>query len=480
MKPIFAPALCAFLFVLSCAMNKAPTESNQGATHLTAQPMKPPDAPPDLLLVLVGGLRADFGVPQILESGIRANTVPEHIPMARFQNTYVQSTIPLVSLGTVLTSRYPAAIPLCGLISRLPSDQAEHPWCTELPDMYTTLPELLAIYGYKTAIFHAGISGASLITDGFAEAEDCTVSWQSSQTDWNRVTQSAESWWRDNSGHPRLLVVVTSDLNLSFRKDLVQRMGIPISEAIQLRHHGPWPSEKIAEVYQGEVGQLAESIGGLMTGLHRLGSTTLTTVVGGLNGASLGESTGVGPIPRIFTFHDIPLERTSHVPLLVYGPDNTDTIDIATPTELIDVLPTMAWWANAVVPQHAQGTNLLLRATNPYAEGMAYTETGDTLQLRQGQYLYMFRNVRHHMSTIDPRLTAALNNPRGLIITQGLWNIEDDSAQLKNIISQERSKATRLKQSIKRIRNERATPPPDYIHTDELLEMHLTKAEGYW
>ncbi|MDP6934216.1 MAG: hypothetical protein QGG40_14925, partial [Myxococcota bacterium] len=267
---------------------------------------------------------------------------------------------------------------------------------------------------------------------------------------------------------------------LSYRKDLLHQMGVPVDKPMQLSHKGPWPIEDVTRVYQEEVSQVAETIGALMNRLNEVGGESLRTIVGGLHGLSLGETTGIGPIPTIFTFLDIPLERTSHVPLLVYGPDSAEVIDVTTPTELIDILPTFAGWAGAVVPQLAQGTNLTDRATTPDAQGRAYTETGDTLQIRRGKYLYMFRNVSHHMSSIDPHLTDSLNKPNGRTITQGLWNLDTDPTQEQNMFLRESTRSTDLRNAILQIRRELATPPPDYADSDRLLKLHLTKAEGYW
>ena len=106
----------------------------------------PPDSPPDLILVLTPGLRADVTTPgaeQALFEGLSA------LPWRRFTQAYAQSCSPHTSMGSLLTGLYPSAIPLCGSYAgdSLVPNSEESPWCSELPERRYTLPEVVELEG---------------------------------------------------------------------------------------------------------------------------------------------------------------------------------------------------------------------------------------------------------------------------------------------------------------------------------------------
>ncbi len=75
------------------------------------------DVQPDIVLVLTSGLREDTDDHRATSLLLETTGVQ---PGLRFTAAYSQTVQPYISLGSMLTGRYPSAIPLCG-VSRTPS-----------------------------------------------------------------------------------------------------------------------------------------------------------------------------------------------------------------------------------------------------------------------------------------------------------------------------------------------------------------------
>lgn len=126
-----------------------------------------PEHPPDIVLIVLSGLRADVG-----EDGAEAALYRgmNMSPNLRFTNAYAQSCTPFASLGSLLTGRYPSAIPLCGTYdpnSLVPRESNETAWCATIPEQTWTLPEVLGVYGYRTGAY---VSNAERHTNGLGDA----------------------------------------------------------------------------------------------------------------------------------------------------------------------------------------------------------------------------------------------------------------------------------------------------------------------
>ena len=184
---------------------------------------EPTTAPPDLILVLIPGLRADQGgdihaagaVLAPFEDQIRLNAT----------SAYAQTTSAQVSLGSLLVGMYPSAIPLCGSTTLQPSDQKTN-WCEQIPTHRATLPKVLRAYGYRTAFFSTHLTRSDLMSAHFDATHDLSVSSSDHTTPWAALGTSIQQWWESEALHPRFMVIVLSDLEVQHRADLRQAMGV--------------------------------------------------------------------------------------------------------------------------------------------------------------------------------------------------------------------------------------------------------------
>ena len=159
--------------------------------------------------------------------------------------------------------------------------------------------------------------------------------------------------------------------------------------------------------------------------LHRRGERT-----------TLGERWGWENSP-IGPFHDdIVLDRTSHVPLLVWGLRAAGiTRQIDQPVELVDILPTFASLAGGMLPAGLQGQVLTATPFQEDPDAVAWVEFGDVLA--------------------DP------------------WQKHD-------LALEEPWLAAEMRQIMIRIRSGPAAPDEEAARPDRLWELRMTQSQGYW
>lgn len=178
-----------------------------------------------MILVLVAGLRTDSpGSPGAEQAFLEP--FDGRIAL-RATAAYAQSPVPRVSLGSLLTGRYPSAIPLCGDVVEDPEVEIEQPWCHAMPQDRETLPGVSSLYGFRTALFQSNLAGGEQLGQAFQHHGDLTESWTSWETPWERLEDEVGEWWSDNAAHPRLLVLMLPDLQVQHRPDLREAMGLP-------------------------------------------------------------------------------------------------------------------------------------------------------------------------------------------------------------------------------------------------------------
>ncbi|MFT5686774.1 MAG: arylsulfatase A-like enzyme [Myxococcota bacterium] len=404
--------LSLLIFLLSCTTSQEASQQVQ----------------PDIILLLSNGLRAD-GTDALL-SGLALS------PDWRFSSAYSQSPVPFTSLGSVLTGRYPSAIPMCGVPYRHVADIEAMPWCAGIPSERHTLPSVLALYGYTTAL----LTDTTLLRDHLGS----TFSEQ-------LADDEVAEWWAGVTG-PRLLVV--SDSTLMLKTDATLRQAS--SDAIQARF------QEASETLGQRWGSLLST---LPTNNRRL-------VVAGLHGQNLKESGGGGSLPKNPLFNDIILERTVHVSLLVFGEPTPRTI--TPPVELLDILPTALVWAGAAPLAGLPGTDLHSEAD---PSGHAYAELGDMLMVRQGAEMLSLRAMLHHITALDPQLDQALQHPTGHL---HLHNVESDPLQTADLVREDLDRREELLLSLRAIRAGDAAPPPKAMTDEHLQAIRMTASEGYW
>ena len=376
---------------------------------------------PDLVLVLVAGLRADIpGQPaaearflQPVDDALSTLGLKTH---RRFTAAYAQSSHGFMSLGSILAGRYPSNIPLCSTAGVPAGQLKSREWCLRFPAARPTLPRVLAAYGYNTALLSAGIEGANYLAGEFAQVWHFqpTILAAPAQEGvaWGKLRKQARTWWTQQSSGPRLLVVASADLDLRI---LVNRSpdrlkfggggagDLPASDAGS-------PTAASRELY----GRMARTAGSRVARLlldlpDGGGARPRWIVVAGLHGMNLIEPKGFpsespNEAGRDFHSHFL-LDRTLRVPLLVAGPGlGAGTYD--RPVELIDILPTLAKVARARLPAGIHGRNLLAREPDP--DPVAYAQFGDMRCLRSGPLMLTFRGFLHSASSLDPDIPGTL------------------------------------------------------------------------
>ncbi len=395
-----------------------------------APPRPEPGVQPDVVLVLLSGLREDGSAPPATETLIAAVGTPA----VRFTAAYSQSVNPYISAGSLLTGRYPAAIPICSRPQQ--HTQQEDPFCMTLPERTPTIPEVMGLYGYSSALVTVNSSDLQPLARGV----DAHLESRSSVPDqaWSEAVVQAQGWWQAHTDTPRLLIVAGDLHTQGLESAIVQaRSAHLLSEAdrdIYRAEHPdivsrfapgmPWPiladsgRALIHAAYDTAAGQVGAQVAELLGGLAPAERPQWTAITA-LHGMTLGESTGCRSPEQLSPgSHIVLLDRTLRVPLLLYGPEPvTRTIAVDHPVELLDLMPTLATLAGAVLPAALPGADLLPQITAPGEEEIAYAEFGDMLALRYQDTLLTFRSQIHGINSADPRLTERLlqTAPRSLV-----------------------------------------------------------------
>lgn len=454
-------------------------------TPVTAPADPPPSAgpPPDLVLVLAAGLRADPRDQPMAEAAFL-----EALPGTRYRDAYAQSPSPFVSLGSILTGRYPSSIPLCGFFASSTSGASGDPfqalgstWCARLPADQPTLPSVLGLYGYRSLALVSGLDQAQRVLGGFQEVQQ--VPFTGPGTDPEALTAAAARWWGEtttvDSPGPRLLVAVLADLLVSHRPDLRERMDLDrltrdIPEARFRR--GKLPGEdQVVQVYQEEARRVGSLVADLLQALPPSGDRPRQAWVAGLNGQSLLEQRGfylmsVPPISTSFV-----VDRGVHVPLVRVDPE--ERAQVEGPVELLDLLPTFCSLAGAAPPAGIPGQDLRLPVP---PDALAWAEFGDTLMLRSGPFSLLFRAWVHNTTSLDARVTTLLEDPRILRHPRrlALYHVLRDPWQEQDLRLQEPQVFHALWSRAVQVRRGPAAPPS--LAPDQVRDIHLTPSQGYW
>jgi len=487
----------------------------------------------DMVVVLVAGLRAD---PRDSSQAEQAFLEPFQGRISlRATAAYAQSPVPRVSLGSLLTGRYPSAIPLCGAIVEDPQARVEQPWCHAMPQNRETLPGVASLYGYRTAMFYTNLAGGEDLGQAFQHAVDLTESWTSWETPWERLEAEAGEWWSEHAGHPRLLVLMLPDLQVQHRPDLREAIGLPgqpderegalrrdlrpsilaeLERSGELsridglgdesgrrkltpsggkrpetrapsgpRGGGPgggraasdWQyldRATVLKTYTNGARDLGVHVDRLLDSLAPSQRERIV-LLSSTNGISLGERSGTTVQPHGFAWSNLVLDRTVHVPLAFVGSHPTETQLIEHPVELADIMPTLLSKAGAVVPHGLPG-GVLTDPVSSTKDEQAYTEFGDMLAIRRGEHLLTFRAMLHHCTSLDPDLTEMLLSP-GNESAFSLHDVDADPMQENNLASDISS----LEEALIELRTGLGAPP-DHISDEQFRQLRLTPTEGYW
>lgn len=218
-----APLALTLALAAGCAVERA--DPGAKATPAVDQAAAATAATtPDLALLWVSGLRADAPGADGAEAAF-FQAIPL-TPAVRYHGVYAQSASPFISLGTVLTGRYASAIPMCGTYVGGAASAEGRAWCADIPDDRVTLPELLSLYGYRTALVTAGKPEMEAIADEFQTWIDVPPHGAEATVDWGELQGQVQTWWSADSTSPRLLVVVADDLSMTAIPRMQAELGL--------------------------------------------------------------------------------------------------------------------------------------------------------------------------------------------------------------------------------------------------------------
>ena len=427
-----------------------------------------------MVLVLIGGLR---GSGKELAGAEKQFIEQLSLPQARrFTSAYAQTPDVFLSFASLLTGRYTTSVPICGRVNGRQASQNNR-WCHQIPQEIPSLPEVLSHYGYRTLLLNSRFQGAEIFSREFQQHGDSGPTNQLATT-WQYLAQQSQRWWQSNAQHPRLLVVVTTDLVLETRTDLHQSLDVARPQdprkGIGLTLWGDRP-DHTRQQYQQRSAEIGGHIAKL---LQPLKADKPIIVVGGLHGISLVENT---PFPRqpvsALSSHTL-LDRTLRVPLLVHGPGITPAAQHQ-PVELVDILPTLLAQAGAKNPAGISGWNLLSKNKDP--DPVAYSQFGDMRSLRSGPFLLTYRGFVHGAGTLDPRIAEGLNwamsRERHKLF---LHQVEQDPMQRNNVSHNDPQQFLNIYQQLIQREAKLATPPPERLTPDRLQKIRLSAGQGYW
>lgn len=464
--------------VLACSSQSAPVVVERLAEATPDQP--------DIVLVMTSGLRADTAGKGAAEAEFAAGL---GIGGVRYTNAYAQSASAFVSFGSLITGRYATSLPLCGLFTSgvdgvmsahvQPNAVQDRAWCAQVPEGTRTLPEVMGLYGYETALMSAGLTGIELVAPGFATMVEIPEV-ATGGTDWSVLSAKATAWWNAHAGAPRPLVVQTSDLQVVQRPELLAEMGIGLTheaaEAIGESSMGSMDAGRAEAVYRKEARSVGARFGEIIAALAA--TRPRWVVATSTNGMSLLEPGGFADMPVPAFTASYCLDRIVHVPLIVSGPQPGAVTDDRI-VQLTDLLPTFAQIGHAVAPVDAVGHSLL----GDKGDGFAYSEFGDTLLLRQDNFVLVFRAFLHHGTMIDPQLDERLTDLRSgddpKFFT--LHEISRDPWQTENLRFQEPAHFQQLLAQMVALRRGAAAAPSDtWSDPRRLWEVRMARSQGYW
>lgn len=443
---------------------------------------EPPEAQPDLILVAVAGLRAGQfdGAEAAFLGGL------EREPTHRFEAAYTQSLAPLTSLASLLSGRYPSAIPFCGLHGR-EVEPAQRLWCASLPGDRHYLPGVLSTYGYRTAMFSAGLPGADVVQGLFEDGD--ALSGPGEAVPWEELEAGAAKWWAAAEGSPRLLVLVVAEMELEAHPELAPVEGAQRVTDETGRSRRVIDPAVAVPAYVEVAGKVGEGVGSVLDGLGQgRGDPPRWIALTSLHGMSVGELTGTadasdGQIRWQLGHlaHHVVLERTVHVPLNLIGPGGGGSPVVEeSPTELVDLYPTFLELGGAAAAAGLPGTSLLGASPEVDEGSHAYVEFGDMLALRKGQDLLTFRAYTPNLTAMDPALTERLEFESVDAEKYSLFRVTGDPLQERNLVHHEWEITLECRSQLASIRRGAGAPPADSLRPERIQELRRHAREGYW
>ena len=418
--------------------------------------------PADIIVILENGLRSDLGNEKGAEAAFFDGI--EQKPLAVYSQATVQSVNPFLSIGSMLTGRYPSAIPLCSQPTLKAG--AEPIWCMRFPATVPTLPEVLGVYGYQTLL--ATTQPHAREHAVLAEEFGTTIVGGTGVDGLAGLVDQVSQWWIAAAGQPRFVVLAD---------DMVVGLA-----AVAAPHNNPDERPKLLEAYKAAAGSRGKVLARAVRAFSDVPPSRSTWVfVTAAHGVSLLETSGTPNMPLQPVQHDILLDRTLHVPLAVYG---TESVHVASETnevtEGVDLFPTIARLANVMAPVGLAGADLLDPATFRGEPRYGYAEFGDMLAIRSRTHLLMARLWMHGGTALDPEITTRLMQRSRLGSTFALHDVSTDPMQHHDVVKADEATARTLYAALAQRRTGPGSPPDRGLTEAQVAALRASGALNYW
>lgn len=444
--------------------------------------------PADIVVVLENGLRADLGEGGAAAALFDAIAHAGPVPLVQYTNVSVQSVQAFLSVGSMLAGRYPSAVPLCSVPIGPGADRS--PWCAQFPAAVPTIPEVLAIYGYHTAlaISPPHVAEHKALAGEFGEVIEAGDPLGGGV---GPLVDASLAWWAKTSGGPRFLLVA-DDLSMAVTMKAPARLD-PADTATAATLHDVYADAAaargadIARLIAG-TSPLGPSVPAGVPAAASAGSARETwTIVTSAYGLSIAETSGPPSMPLKPVQHDILLERTMHVPLAIYGPATAlveasgapSPLVVSDVRELVDVVPTVAHLGRVMAPAGITGRDLL-ELGPPAVERVAYAEFGDMLAARSSRYLLLARFWMHGGTALDPEITRKLRERPSPGSTFTLHDIAADPYQTTNLVGDRLKEAAGLYDALLALRTGPGAPPAGGLTQEQVAKLRSSGALNYW
>jgi arylsulfatase A-like enzyme len=416
--------------------------------------------PPNIIIVAVGGLRAD------VEPSEETAEFLQGLFPRELTNLYTTSTTSIPSVASLLTGRVPSEIPICGQNTKSKSI----PWCNSLPGNVPNLPEVLSLYGYKTALF----------VDGFPELRSIDWRFDNSvymenglSSNWSELGKQASTWWKQHD-EPKLVVILSNDLGLELRTQMHSSYGVSLQKVANgdgkmLQANDP---KRLQQIYQ----ELADDTiqGAIQTFSFFQEEPVPIRILTGLYGIDLGEGSPYPDQPIPALSHRLIVERTIKVPLWTNINIPTSTSDQV--LSLVDLFPTIAQISKVVPPASLPGQSWLI---DNRTVSVAYSQFGDMRSLRSNESLLTFRGFVHGASTLEPVVSDKLlkepRNPSHYF----LHRVTSDPNQNFNLVDTEIETFNVMLDTLRSI-EQQVRMPTDQQTEEQIKALRMGPTTGYW
>ena len=409
-----------------------------------ARAPEPAGSGPDLLVVLVGHLRASEA------EGFVEALGPGGAP----ERAYANSPLVGASLASVLVGRRPSAAGVCGVGSRDGQPgPGGFPACHGVPEGLPSLAGVLGLYGYRSLLVTGGIPGGERFAAGFDDHVDVHG--------WEEADRAVDSWWP--GGGPRLVVVALDPLDVLQHPEMLGLAADRTTLLEPLPHGAQDPLAEAAEPLRRRYAAAATAAGEAVASLI---DREARVVVAGLSGANLGERSGMNNHSPGFLERGVVLERTVRVPLWTNQPLSAASV------ELVDLFPTLIGWADAVAPVGLDGAPL------GQGTGLAFAECGTMLSVVRGDRRLTFHVPAPDASALDPRVRAGLAQAPGVagdLEPYALHDVVADPLQEHDLLGEEPAVAAALHAELVAWRSALEAPS-----ARALWELRMKPGAGYW